>query len=70
MALRPGDTCLAPSASISPERVEAVFRGPAPPIVISETGQTSRVEKIPQVYVDCEGEVYAVDAETVSPIDG
>jgi hypothetical protein len=69
MALRPGDRCLAPPPYISPERVEAVFKGLAPPSVINELGRAAP-ERIPRVYVECEGEVYGVDAEAVSPING
>ena len=66
MSLRPGDPCLAPPPHISPEKVEAIYRGPAPPTVINEIGHGQ--ETIPRATVEYQGEVYAVDARAVEPL--
>jgi type VI protein secretion system component VasA len=66
MTLRPGDSCLAPPRYISSEPVAAIFRGPAQPIEINEIGHGHQL--IPQVYVEYDGEVHAVEAEAIKPI--
>jgi hypothetical protein len=58
---------MAPPPYISSDRVEAIYRGPAPPTVINEVGSGFR-ETIPNAFVEYEDEVYEVDARTVDPV--
>jgi hypothetical protein len=65
--MKPGDLCLAPPPYLDPDKVEAIYRGPAQPTVISELGRPSS-ETIPRVRLEYDGEVYVVDASSVEPL--
>jgi hypothetical protein len=67
MALRPGDSCLALPPYISSSLSRQSFAAQISPLRSTKFGHGHQL--IPQVYVEYDGEVYAVEAEAITPID-
>ena len=58
---------MAPPPYLDPDKVEAIYRGPAPPTVIRELGRAGP-ETIRQALVEYDGGVYVVEADSIEPV--
>ncbi len=58
---------MAPPPYLSPDKVEAIYRGPEAPTVINELGRGR--EEIPRARVEYDNEVYVVDARSIEQVE-